>query len=256
MITKRTLFIGVSVCLILLIIFVVLELVYIAKNGTPVDAPKIPRTSQTLSKNGPKLHYVVMGDSTSIGQGADYKDSYSYQSAQHIAAKYAVTLTNVGVSGARARDVQAIQLPQALKLHPDIVLLAIGANDVTHFTSKKAFERSVQQTIDGLRKDNCDLKIVVTGVPAMGSVDRFPPGARQLAGFRTRQLNGVYEKLITKNHLVSAPVAARTGPTFAADPTLFGPDKFHPNKRGYAVWTPVINEGLDSALNSTPDTCK
>lgn len=224
-------------------------------NGKAVDAPNIPRTTQELGSSGPALKYVVLGDSTSIGQGTEYKNSYTYQTAEQLAKEYKVSLTNIGVSGARAIDVQKDQLPKAVDLKPDVVLLAVGANDVTHFTSNGTFEKLVQSTIDGLRKDNCNLKIVVTGSPAMGSVSRFPFGARQLAGYRERQLNSVYARLITKNHLYSAPVALRTGPAFAADPTLFAQDNFHPNARGYALWTPVINEALDKALASKSVDC-
>jgi len=48
--------------------------------------------------------------------------------------------------------------------------------------------------------------------------------------------------------LTFAPIADRTGPLFRRDRTLFSDDRFHPNDRGYATWTAVINEALDRAL--------
>jgi len=45
-----------------------------------------------------------------------------------------VILRNLGVSGATWTDVRAAQLPAAVRASPDVVVLAAGANDVTHLT--------------------------------------------------------------------------------------------------------------------------
>ncbi len=239
-----------TLVLLALVLFVVAELLIIKYNGSDVPTPNIPRGEQVFG-SGPALRYVVMGDSTSIGQGADYSQSYAYGSAQHLSQRYTVHLINVGVSGARAKDVLDTQLGKAVAYKPDVVLLGVGANDATHFTSGAAMEQSLQAIIDGLKKANPKLKIVVTGSPAMGSVARFPWPAKQLAGLRERQINTVFTRLDRQDHLTMAPVAAKTGPAFRADPTLFAADNFHPNTRGYALWTPVINDALDSALQSS-----
>jgi lysophospholipase L1-like esterase len=255
MLTKRKFFMIALIFLVALIVLIVGEFIYILNNGTNVPAPEIPRNTLQLGKTGPKLTYVVIGDSTTIGQGAKYPESYAYQSAEHLAKDHQVSFINFGISGATAQDVVTKQLAKASAEKPDIVLLGVAANDVTHFTSGKSVNTSVRATIDGLRKANCDVKIVVTGSPAMGAVSRFPFGARQLAGYRTKQLNKVFAKIVTDKQVTMAPVAVRTGPIFASDPTLFAQDNFHPNARGYAVWTPVINEALDTALASTPVNC-
>jgi lysophospholipase L1-like esterase len=245
---KHTALLALLVVLALVAVFVIGEYLYIIKTGRSVPAPTIPRQIQSFGTHGPRLRYVVMGDSTSIGQGARYEQAYSYASAQHLAQKYQVQLLNVGISGAVAKSVLADQLAKAVAAQPDIVLLAVGANDATHFTSGSSFEKSTQAIIDSLRTANPSVTIVVTGCPAMGSVARFPFGARQLAGLRERQINRVYARLVAKNNLIFAPVAKETGPAFAADATLFAQDKFHPNARGYALWIPVVNKALDRAL--------
>ena len=239
----------VLLCLVILVaLLVTFELLVIKFNGKPVAVPTIPRSKQVFGAGKP-LTYVVMGDSTSVGQGTTYDKSYALQTAQHLATSYRVSLTNVGVSGARAKDVTGSQLAKAKSLQPDLVLLSVGANDATHFTSSRTVRASLQKTIDGLRQASPDVKIVVTGSPQMGSVPRFPWPARQLAGLRTKQINNVYASLIAQNNLYFAPIAAETGQAFAADPTLFAQDKFHPDARGYALWTPVINRAIDEALS-------
>jgi lysophospholipase L1-like esterase len=241
---------GLLIVLLAVTTFVAIELAIIKFNGQVVPAPKISRSQQTFG-NGPVLTYVVMGDSTSIGQGTDYEHSYAWLSGQHLAKTHQVRMTNLGVSGARTKDVANDQLERAVELKPDVVLLAVGANDATHFTKGQSLAHSLEQIILGLQRANPNVRIVVTGCPDMSAIPRFPWPARQLAGLRTQQINTVYAKLVDKYHLTFAPIAAKTGPAFRADPTLFASDKFHPDTRGYALWTPIINEALDRVTART-----
>jgi lysophospholipase L1-like esterase len=233
--------------LLLIAIVALVEILVILNNGTPVPSPTIPRTPQVFGTGTPKT-YLVMGDSTAVSQGSAYTDGFAVASANHLAKQYKVTLVNVAVSGARVADVARLQLPQAAKYHPDIVLLAAGANDATHFTGGGSIRASLETIIDGLRKVNPNVKIVVTGSPAMDSVNRFPFGAKQLMGLRTRQVNAVFAKAVSEDGLTWAPIARETRAAFLADPTLLAPDKFHPNARGYALWTPVVNKAIDASL--------
>lgn len=244
---KRKILIFFSGILALFIVFVIAQITYIMTNGDPVPAPAIDRSVRALG-NGPKLTYVVMGDSTAISQGSEYEDGYAVSSSEHLAEKYSVSFSNVGISGATAGSVVAEQLASAVQRKPDLVLLGVGANDTTHFTSGTSIKTSLQQTIDSLRQANPDVRIVVTRSPAMDSVTRFPWGAKQFMALRTRQVNKAFAEIIETNNLTLAPIAEKTRDAFIADPTLTAVDNFHPNARGYALWKPVINDAIDKAL--------
>ncbi len=244
---KRKIMITISATLALFVVFVIAQLIYIKTNGDYVPAPSIDRSIRT-SGSGPGLTYVVMGDSTSISQGSDYEDGYAVSSAKHLSDKYLVSFSNVGISGATAQSVVDDQLEKAVERKPDLVLLAVGANDTTHFTSGKSIKQSLQQIIDQLREANPDVQIVTTRSPAMDSVSRFPWGAKQFMALRTSQVNKAFAQIIDKNDLTLAPIAEKTRDAFLADPTLTAADNFHPNARGYALWKPVINNALDEAL--------
>ena len=245
---RRRVGLAIIITLSVLALIVIIEILFIKYNGTYVPTPNIPRQTQTLG-SGPELSYVVLGDSTSVGQGADYKNSYAQVSAQHLSKKYKVTFNNVGVSGARVKDLFLDQVAKAITYKPDIVLIGVGANDTTHFTSGGEIQKWMQKTVDDLKIANPDIKIVVTRSPALDSVTRFPVGAKQLMGLRTKQVNSAFAKVIKKNDLTLAPIAEKTRDAFIADPTLTAADKFHPNDRGYVLWYPVINDALDLALN-------
>jgi len=236
-----------SVIFGLLLITFVVEGLYIRFAGSSVPAPTIPRRYPILG-TGPELRYVVMGDSTSISQGSDYDEGYAVASAHHLAKTYQVSMLNTGVSGATAETVRRDQLAEAKTFRPDVALIAVGANDATKFTKGKVVGDNIQQIIDGLREANPAVKIIMTGSPAMDSVSRFPFISKWIMNVRTKQVNAVFTELINKNNLTLAPIAQETRQAFLDDPSLTAADKFHPNARGYAFWTPVINRALDQAL--------
>lgn len=230
---------------------VAVNLYSIRYGGSPVAVPAIPRGVEQYGQGGP-LTYVVMGDSTTIAQGGDYDQGYARQSARYLAVQgYAVRFVNVGVSGARAADIPARQIPRLRETagpRPDVVLIAVGANDITHLTSTGTVARHLSDSIDRLRDLNPDVHVVLTGSPQMGSVPRFAQPVRWFAKVRTGQVNEAVKKLVASKNVTFAPIAEQTGPLFAAHPEYFAADKFHPNNSGYATWTPVVTSALNAAL--------
>lgn len=226
---------------------IIIELLFVRFAGSAVPVPAVPREAQT-SGTGERLKFLVMGDSTAISQGSNYSDGYAVASAEHLAQSFEVTMLNLGISGATTEDVRADQLTDAVAFTPDVVLLAVGANDAIRFSSHTSINNSLQQIIDALRRSNPDVQIIVTRSPAMDAVDRFPLLTKQLMRLRTLQVNAAFEESINKNNLILAPIAEKTRAAFLADSTLTAADKFHPNARGYALWNPVIITAIDTAV--------
>jgi lysophospholipase L1-like esterase len=207
--------------------------------------PRMPLSVGTL---GAPLTYVVLGDSTAAGVGAAYEDGIAVQTATALSARRQVTMHNFAVSGARMRDVVETQLPQAERVRPDLALLSVAANDVTHLTSIPSMRRRLRETVSRLRAANPAVRIVITGSPDMGSPPRIPWILRGASSLRTRMVNRMFTREARSLDLVLAPIAEKTGPAFRRDRSLFHPDRFHPNARGYALWTAVLNEALAQAL--------
>lgn len=244
---KYKFFIGIGIIVAVVALIIVVEIIMIKYNGKPVAAPNIPRGPETFGTGRP-LTFVVLGDSTSIGQGSGYDDGIARNSARYIAAKgYAVTMQNYGVSGAVAREVLTEQLPRAARLTPDVVLIAVGANDVTHFTPPAKTRDSLEQTIRQLQAANPKVTIVLTGSPQMGSIPRFPQPIRYLAGVRTGELNKTLANL-QQSTVVLAPLAADTGKLFSEHTELFAEDNFHPTAAGYRSWMPTLQRAYDKVL--------
>lgn len=191
------------------------------------------------------LTYVILGDSTAAGVGGTYDRGIAVSTTRALERRHRVTMTNLAVSGARIRDVRRPQLPRAGR--PDLVLLSVGANDVTHFTQIRSMRDDLRAIVQTLRTSNPDVKIVITGSPDMGSPPRIPRLLRGIAGRRTLQVNRMFRAEAERLHLHFAPIADVTGPMFRRDRSLFAEDRFHPNDRGYATWVPVLNEAIARA---------
>ena len=236
--------------IILIFIFIGLSnFAYVRFSGSNVPVPDIPRAPITIG-TGPEMKYLILGDSTSVSQGSDYKDGYVTGSAEMLSQKYEVTYQNFGVSGAIVKDVLVDQLPRSNEFIPDVALVAVGANDVTHLTSLASIENDTNQIIDTLRSGNPDMKIVLTGSASMGDVKRLGYPLRWIAGLRTRQINEVMLNIANEKQVTFAYVARETGPQFRDNQdTYFAADNFHPNDAGYAVWTPVIIDAINQSLS-------
>lgn len=217
--------------------------------STAADTFQNPsREPVRFGDKGPVLTYVVMGDSTAAGQGAPYAQGIAVGTATALATGHRVTMTNLGVSGARINDVVNDQVAASVRLHPDLVLLSVGANDVTHLSSVAGMESNLLRIVHALKTANPAVAIVVTGSPDMGSPPRIPLLLRGLASRRTEAINRVFRKVAADEHLTFAPIAEMTGPIFRQDRSLFADDRFHPNVRGYATWIRVLNEAIARAI--------
>lgn len=248
--STRTILLAIAITCAVLVVIVVANYVIILTNGQPVPVPEIPRTVETFGTGTP-LNLMVLGDSTTVSQGSAYDRGYARGVAQHLAGKGSqVRLYNVGVSGARAAGVAGEQVAKAANYKPDVAIIGVGANDVTHLTSTATVRRHLLTTIQALRASNPDVRIVLTGSTQMGSVPRFPQPTKSLARIRTSQINRMVVEIVRDNQATFAPIAARTGPEFDKHPEYFAADKFHPNSSGYALWTPVVIDAVDSAMRA------
>lgn len=225
-----------------LIAFDVLFVVFV---GTTVPEPKVTSEPMSFGDKGTTLKFAVLGDSLTVAQGGDYQKGIAVSTAKHLASNHMVTMINAGVSGARTNDVLREQLPKVLDFKPDVVLLTVSANDMTHMSSLESVDKDFRDVVDRLKAANPTVKIVITGAPAMGSVPRFPWPANTILGRRAAAMNRRFDRITKDKGLYFAHVADRTGRQFAEDDSFSAQDKFHPSDKGYELWNEVIGEQIE-----------
>jgi lysophospholipase L1-like esterase len=239
---------------LVVIVFIIEILLAVRSRG---EAYQFPVSRSKTVGSGTEITYVILGDSTAAGQGGDYSKSIAELTLKHLATEHKINAFNFAESGAQTIDVLKHQLPQALKQKPDVVLLVVGANDVTHLTWHSSLKKDLNLIVEQLNAANCEVKIVLTGAPQMGVSPRFGPLLRTIAKIQTNKINKIFKQVVAKRNLTFAPIAEQSGPVFAINPhKYFAEDEYHPNAEGYEVWSSILNTALDEAITAQPSHCK
>lgn len=197
----------------------------------------------------PALRVLWLGDSTAAGVGA----STAATALPTLVAEglgRPIELSVSARSGATLADVVDHQLPVAAALEPEVVFVSVGANDVTHLTSRADFDRQYRRLVAGLPSG---AEVVLLGVPDMGAVPRLAQPLRAITGWRGRSLDQVVRRVARDTEHVYVDIAGEAGPAFRSDPErYFAADGYHPSDEGYRRWTDAVLAALAAAGGAVP----
>jgi lysophospholipase L1-like esterase len=178
-----------------------------------------------LAKRKGELLYVSIGDSAAQGIGASTPArGYVGLLAQHVrrTTGRTVRVINLSVSGATVGLAVRDQLPRFAKLKPDVVTVAIGANDIARWDAAE-FESGIRRLFATL-----PLFAIVADLPCF----HFPQNERKVA-----EANRILREVAAEHQLTVVPLHATTKRQgFRSVATQFANDLFHPNDRGYRIW--------------------
>ena len=196
---------------------------------------------------GPAIKVALLGDSSAAGYGVDRAvETPGAHLASGIAAgaDRRVHLRAFAKVGAQSSDLSG-QIDRALATDPDLVVILIGANDVTHQVRPS---QSVRHLGDGVRRlRESGSRVLVGTCPDLGTIKPIPPPLKQLARSWSRRLAAAQAIATVDADGVAVSLASVLGPDFEAAPALFfGPDQFHPSAQGYRALAEVL---VPSALN-------
>lgn len=180
------------------------------------------------------LRFLVLGDSLAAGTGAaDAADTLGARLSRALQqAGHEVQLDVVAVPGATSLDLSA-QVRRGAALAADLALLVIGANDLIHRVPPAAAAAGLAAALRELRAG--DTEVLVVPTPDLSSVAGVPPVLRPLLAGVCRHLRGRQTAVAEAAGAVVAPVAPALSARFAADPSLFAADRFHPSSAGYGL---------------------
>ena len=187
----------------------------------------------------PPLRFVVLGDSTSVGVGTTTENSFPWLLGEWLGSHFHVTLEVLGMPGATTQDVADLQIPRVLSRPPDLVLIEIGANDVTHLTPLRTVRSAFGRSLDRLLK--ADIDVVVAGPPHMGTSRAFAQPLRALSGLRGRAVRRTIEAEVARRRVPYVDLSEGTHEKFSRFPSkYYSPDWFHPGRGGYRLWAEVM----------------
>jgi lysophospholipase L1-like esterase len=195
------------------------------------------------------IQMAVLGDSIAAGQGAT-------RTADSLASRLTAGLADHGVeaaprifaaSGARSSALRG-QVDRALEWQPDLAVIVIGANDLSHLTPPAQAAAALGEAVRRLR--DAGALVVVAPAPDLSVVPYVPAGMRPIVRAASQTLRDLQSAQVVAAGGRVADREGRTTSAFAADRALFSADLFHPSSAGYAVIAGTLLPEILEALRT------
>jgi len=214
--------------------------------GTAPDANGLYGTHH----QGEPLTLALLGDSSASGLGVEHPhQTPGAMLAAGLAecADRPVRLLCTAVVGARSSDL-TVQVDDVDEFSPDVAVIMIGANDVTHRVKPPTAVRHLDHVVRRLRANGAE--VVVATCPDLGTVEPVAQPLRYIARRSSRQLAAAQTIVVVEAGGRTVSLGDILGPEFAASPKeMFGPDRFHPSVAGYASAAAAMLPSVCAVLN-------
>ena len=192
-----------------------------------------PPLSESLSSRVRTVSaYVALGDSFTAGRGSADGERWADRLAAGLRDRNPELLyRNLAVDGASSADVLE-QLPAALALHPDLVTVICGANDVL-LTSRpdiEGYESRFSEILEKLRDSAPEAAILTATAPESWHFLELRPRTKARLVRALGELNAATRSIAARHQVPCLNVAGHPGLTDRAN---FSADGLHPSTLGH-----------------------
>ena len=203
---------------------------------------------------GEPIVFAVLGDSSAAGLGVERGDQTPGAVIARNLARIAgrpVQLHCFAKVGALSADLHP-QVDKAIEVRPDLCLVIIGGNDVTHRVRPSVAVRHLSRAVRALREAGSE--VVVGTCPDLGTIQPIRMPLRWLARTWSRELAAAQTIAVVEAGGRTVSLGDLLGPEFARAPDrLFSADQFHPSAEGYATAALAILPSIVMALGMSED---
>lgn len=176
---------------------------------------------------------VIIGDSLTEGYGVSHSQAYPallQLEIDKLGKKWKVV--NAGISGSTSASAHS-QVQWHLKQKPDLILIALGANDGLRGNSAKTMQENLDKAIVEAKKAN--VKVILAGM-------LVPPNYGQKY---STEFAAVFPALAKKH---SVPLISFLLDKVAGVTDLNLTDGIHPNEKGHVIISKTVFEGIKKYL--------
>ncbi|OLB78324.1 MAG: GDSL family lipase [Actinobacteria bacterium 13_2_20CM_2_71_6] len=204
--------------------------------------------------DGVPLRLAMLGDSSAAGYGVDRpRDTPGALLAAGLAERlhWPVEVRSVAVVGSTSAGLVP-QRELALAWRPDVAVILVGANDVTHRIRVPLAVGHLAQTVRLLHAEGAE--VVVGTCPDLGTIRPIQPPLRWLARQWSRDMAAAQTIGVVEAGGATVSLGDLLGPEFAASPeTMFAWDRFHPSATGYLAATAAMLPTVVAAAGGAAD---
>lgn len=208
----------------------------------------VDRTVGVDGRDREPLELRVLGDSTAAGVGAgNAADALPSLIAERVAQRLRrpVHVVGVGTSGARTADVRRAQLDMVRDA--DVVVIAVGSNDVIHLTPPGRMRDQTAALLDAASA--LDVPVVLGGIPRFAGVGALAQPLRAIVDGYAAVLRDVQQEVAaTRPDVRFVDIAALASPRFVGVPEAMSSDEFHPSAIGYGFWADALAPAVVDAV--------
>ncbi|SHN47837.1 SGNH/GDSL hydrolase family protein [Cryptosporangium aurantiacum] len=203
----------------------------------------------------PPVRLALLGDSSMVGYGVETVDQTPgalFGTGLARLADRPVDVVSAAVIGARSVDLAAqVDVVLGQPHRPDLALIFIGGNDVTHKTrpsiAVEQLKRAVARLVDA------GVEVVVGTCPDLGTIRPIPQPLRYIVRRWSRDLAAAQTVASVEAGGRTVSLGDLLGAEFAANPVeMFSPDRFHPSAAGYGRAVDAMLPSAAAALGIGP----
>lgn len=192
-----------------------------------------------IGENKEIINLLAIGESTVAGIGAkNHAEALTGQFAKHLSRKIekGVRWTAVGESGITVRRTLQELVPDLPEEKFEVIVIALGANDVFGLSSPKKWRRDLGELLEILREKYEDTLIFVANVPMVRDFIAMPNPLRYVLSRLAKLHHFNAQDLISQmeNVIYFDDVKKVTDDFFS--------DGIHPSVVGYDLWSQEMVE--------------
>jgi acyl-CoA thioesterase-1 len=180
------------------------------------------------------VRILALGDSLTEGYGVEKDEAYPFLLEQALRDRgHDVEVVNAGISGSTSASALG-RLKWYLRAKPDILILALGANDGLRGLSVAKMQQNLEQTIDLAQSRG--MKVLLAGMQMPLNY-----GPEYTASFRE-----AFPEVAERRQVALIPFLLEG---VGGIPEMNIADGIHPNPQGHQVITQTVLQHLEPLLN-------
>lgn len=190
-----------------------------------------------------KYHYLPLGDSYTIGEGAKPEEAWPNVLVKNL-IKEGIDIALIGnpsVTGWTSQQLIDLELPAFDEKKPTVTSILIGVNDWVQEVPEDTFEKNLVHILDHVQQRLPDpSKIIMVTIPDFGVT---PEGAKYSKG------RNISDGISGFNHIIMKHAKLRNLPLvnifpiskrMASEHDLVAEDQLHGSAKMYALWEELI----------------